>query len=407
MAIAFNDTTTTDSITTTWNGSSFDSTLSKTLTSGANLISVRLGGGGGAVTVTWNGTALTQRLAQNTGNSDTVRLLDLVTPDIGTYDLVIDSGGSGRSFEVITSSLSGVDTGTPVSTSDSASGFAANKSVTLTTNTDDMVLDVLASEGQTATVGAGQTQDLATTNNIAASYEASTTTSTTMSWTHAACWSAIASVAYAAASLTEPTITDFDTDEDVYPGQTAATITGTNFEAVKGTGAVTASPTDNVSDTNAETQTTTSWADLSIDVTVTQGGLPFGASYLFVTNDGGEANALGFAFTLSSDTGKANVTLIAVDSEGLVNNFTGLAIGDQIEYETTSTQSGTVVVNTDGTFEITYGGAVPDTDSFDARAWDETDYTWTAFDTININNVTSTSPPGGVGLARMLKARRK
>lgn len=204
-----------------------------------------------------------------------------------------------------------------------------------------------------------------------------------------------------------PTVTDLDTDEDVYPGQTSATITGTNFEAAKGTGSVTISPTDNVADGDAETQTTSSWADTSVDITVVQGGLPFGAHYLFATNDSALTNSTGKPITFSSESGKANDTMVSVDPDGLVLTFTNLAIGDQIEIETASTNGGTVALNDDGTATVT-GGSDPANDSFQARAWDQSEATpslkWSPWATVNTGaGASSGTGSSSLSLSRNLR----
>lgn len=95
------------------------------------------------------------------------------------------------------------------------------------------------------------------------------------------------------------TITDANTDEII--GQAESTVlTGTNFEAVKGTGTVKISPTDNIADASAVTQTVTAWADTSITFTADFSGTGIaegGTGYIFVTNDSGQSNANGFQIT--------------------------------------------------------------------------------------------------------------
>jgi hypothetical protein len=76
--------------------------------------------------------------------------------------------------------------------------------------------------------------------------------------------------------------------------QTGIVITGASFEAAQGTGSVRISPTDNVNDAGAVTQTVTAWADTSITFTAVKGSLPQGTLYLFVTNNSSLSNATGF-----------------------------------------------------------------------------------------------------------------
>lgn len=90
-----------------------------------------------------------------------------------------------------------------------------------------------------------------------------------------------------------PTITDAG-DESYAAGETGITITGTNFGASQGSGSVKISPTDNVADSNAVTQTVTAWSDTSITFTCVRGSLALNTNlYLFVTSDGAYSNASG------------------------------------------------------------------------------------------------------------------
>lgn len=182
------------------------------------------------------------------------------------------------------------------------------------------------------------------------------------------------------------TIINIDTDNDVYPNQNAV-ISGTNFEAVKGTGFVKIAPTNDILDADAETSTPTIWSPSSITTPINQGGLAFGSAYAFVQNDSGSYESI--AINISSAAGYSNVTLVVIDAAGLVNNFPSLAVGDQIEADlTTAEGTGTVTLNTDGTVTVVYSGPTPASDSFEARTWDASEPTtdkWTALQTIRLN----------------------
>ena len=83
-------------------------------------------------------------------------------------------------------------------------------------------------------------------------------------------------------------------DETYQSGETGITITGTGFGASQGAGFVKISPTDDIADVSAVTQTVTSWADTSITFTAVKGSLSLDTSlYLFVENDSAESNASG------------------------------------------------------------------------------------------------------------------
>lgn len=91
-----------------------------------------------------------------------------------------------------------------------------------------------------------------------------------------------------------PTITDVEGTEQIYQGQTAVTITGTEFLG-------TPNPVELASSTNYATatkvtQTTTSWTNTAIDFTVNLGALSLGPVWLFVTNSNG-ARSNAFALT--------------------------------------------------------------------------------------------------------------
>ncbi len=146
-------------------------------------------------------------------------------------------------------------------------------------------------------------------------------------------------IAHQAAS--DPTITDVDSDEIVSQGQTSVTITGTNFEATKGTGSVKIAKTDNIADSNVVTQTTTSWADTSIDFTA---NFPVDVAegegcFLFVTNDTGDSNASGFAIT-REDITAPTLTSPTGDQTGQTtatgNVTTNEATGTVYRYTSTS-----------------------------------------------------------------------
>lgn len=103
-------------------------------------------------------------------------------------------------------------------------------------------------------------------------------------------------ITFVVAEGSNVTITDVETDEDFDDKDTALTITGTGYEATKGTGKVElASESDYAAATKIE-QTTTSWADTSIDFTADLSTLTPGLLYLFVTNDSAERSS-GFPVT--------------------------------------------------------------------------------------------------------------
>ena len=105
-------------------------------------------------------------------------------------------------------------------------------------------------------------------------------------------------------SASVPTITDFG-DESHRVGEVGVTITGTNFGSSQGTGFVKISPTDDINNANAVTQTVSgTWTDTSIPITIVRGSsvpLPlFTNLYLFVQNDSASSNAAGYVHQLTA-----------------------------------------------------------------------------------------------------------
>lgn len=80
----------------------------------------------------------------------------------------------------------------------------------------------------------------------------------------------------------------------MYDTQTGVLVQGILFGASQGTGSVTISPSDNVADAGAVTQTVTAWADTSISFTAVRGSLGTGTLYLFATDGSGNSNASGY-----------------------------------------------------------------------------------------------------------------
>ncbi len=93
-----------------------------------------------------------------------------------------------------------------------------------------------------------------------------------------------------------PTITDFG-DEEHDDKEAGVIVTGTVFEAVQGTGVVEVSDNAVFGAGTIVQQVVTAWADLSITITMALGAIAPGTPrYLWVTNDSGQNNVVGFQF---------------------------------------------------------------------------------------------------------------
>jgi len=158
------------------------------------------------------------------------------------------------------------------------------------------------------------------------------------------------------AALPVPTITAVNSGNG-FERDTSIVITGTNFEAVQGTGTVVVGGID-------ITSAITAWSDTSITLDFPAEGFTLGSSYsLVITNDSGYSN-LSASFDHTSKTGEAYVTLGAGYSQLPADSFMdgvtqliNLVAGDQVIYTTAASPQGTVSVNDQGVATITGAGA--------------------------------------------------
>lgn len=90
-------------------------------------------------------------------------------------------------------------------------------------------------------------------------------------------------------------------------------------------------------------------------------------------------------YYLVIDTGYAAVDISATPvATGILSDFPLLDVGDRIEYQEVSVEGGNVLVDIDGAISIAYAGSVQASDSFQARMWDASLGTWTAYQSITI-----------------------
>jgi len=87
-------------------------------------------------------------------------------------------------------------------------------------------------------------------------------------------------------------ITDME-DEQIDLGETDNVITGNDFGSTQGTGKVELCENDDYTGTKV-IQTIDSWSDISIQFDAVQGSLDDGINYLFVTNNSGHRNQIGY-----------------------------------------------------------------------------------------------------------------
>ena len=99
------------SITTAWNGATFDSTTAYTADSDV-LVVCLMGAAYLPDVVTYGGVALSKQAGANDGDAGETQIYHLLAPASGANNLVIDTAGQSWTWRVVISALSGVDTGT-------------------------------------------------------------------------------------------------------------------------------------------------------------------------------------------------------------------------------------------------------------------------------------------------------
>lgn len=141
-----------------------------------------------------------------------------------------------------------------------------------------------------------------------------------------------------------------------------------------------------------------SWADTSISFTANTSIFAYGAIVLEVTNANGTAQA---NVTLVPAAGKGYVTVDVPWPSTAYSVLSGASPaaedGDQLEYETTTNNAGTVSMFADGTFSIDDG---TQGHTFHVRVFDQTDKTWSTSTLITINAsavITIVDPVDGDG----------
>ena len=143
--------------------------------------------------VTWNSVAMSLVKSQRVGAGTTTDIWGLVAPDTGAHDAVVTFTGAVRNA-VHAMSLTGVDQSTPTGTAASATGTSNALTVDVTSAANELVYDVATQrngDGNTLTVGAGQTQRTNTLGGagagsnsvVGASSTEAGAASVTMSWT--------------------------------------------------------------------------------------------------------------------------------------------------------------------------------------------------------------------------------
>lgn len=151
----------------------------------------------------------------------------------------------------------------------------------------------------------------------------------------------------------------------------------------------------------SQVQTTGSWADTSITFTANTSIFAYGPIVVEVVNANGTAQG---NYTLVPVSGKAYLAADVPWPGTAYSVFQGaspaVADGDQLEYETTTNNGGTVTMFADGTFSINDSTQAH---TFHVRVFDQTDLTWSSSTLITVSAssvVTITSVASGGNVVR-------
>jgi hypothetical protein len=149
----------------------------------------------------------------------------------------------------------------------------------------------------------------------------------------------------------------------VYDTETSVAITCSGAGATKGAGFVKISPTNNIADASAVTQTTTSWSDTAIQFTANLTSFPYFTNlYVFFQNNSGSANASGFViqrearFKINDDFDNGGSPWAS--QSNIVWSARASSIrGTELMGGTTETTDGSAILDTPY-YTLTSGGAV-------------------------------------------------
>lgn len=256
-------------------------------------------------TATYGGVSMTNAKMLGPGgtapDNDQIGCFVLAAPAVGTADVVITQNAGNYTYLCMgAGTFDGVDQSTIYRTAGTGTGSGTTASATATTTSGDLVLGVHGVYIGTNYTGLGsdtvafEEENNAANDSIFVNYKTASGSSTALSATFSTSgtwWSFALPLIQAGASV--PTISGI-VPTVLSDGLVGIVITGTNFGASQGAGTVKISPTDNVADGGAISQTVTAWADTSITITASRSTLSQNANlYAFVTNNGGSSNSSG------------------------------------------------------------------------------------------------------------------
>ena len=296
--------------------------------------------------------------------------------------------------------LSGVNQTTPVSDTDLNTALTrgtyptTTKTITLDTNVNEGLLLITGScpSAGWATLPAGWT----TVFNAAVDYD--TNAIITLPATGASAGGTLVStdpssislfgVAFAPTSggAGSPNISDVDTDEIVFDGQTGVVITGTDMGTDNAARVITLRQgSTSVPQTETGSGTATS-ATITVGMEQSGADIKFGATTLRVTRTG-DSSYGDLAITVNPSSGQLfrDVGTPNPTAANRITAVSDISSGDQLHARGVGGGSAPtgLSLNTDGTFEFSNGSTPA---AFDVRVWDTSDSTWGAWATQNIDS---------------------
>lgn len=196
-----------------------------------------------------------------------------------------------------------------------------------------------------------------------------------------------------------PSITSVGGDNSITSSELNVPIVGVGFGSIQGTSSITITQ-----GAISSSQSIDSWSDTAVQFDTTQGGLRYGSTTVLtlVTNEGYSTTTT-ITFTVPSGYAYTNFSGYPASSGDIIGSSITIppVDGDQIEYETTASNSGVVTVNADGTYSVSI--ATPCT--FTYRIWYAATSTWSVIYTASAYTVAYKtivlSPPAGKGFVNL------
>lgn len=196
-----------------------------------------------------------------------------------------------------------------------------------------------------------------------------------------------------------PSITSVGGDNSITSSELNVPVVGVGFGPVQGTASLTLSQ-----GAISSTQTIDSWSDTAVQFDTIQGGLRYGATTVFtlVNNEGYSATKT-VTFTVPSGYAYLNFSGYPASSGDIIGATIAIppVNGDQIEYETTASNSGVVTVNADGTYSV----SIETPCTFTYRIWYASTSTWSTIYTASAYTVAYKTitllPPAGKGFVNL------